>query len=79
MPYQAPGLNNGRKARNARAYRARLSAGLFRVDYFWLENGERREAHSVGTGADQADAERRFQRKNKHCTVINAASTAVAS
>lgn len=30
MPYQAPGLHKGRKARNARAYRARKKSTLVR-------------------------------------------------
>lgn len=42
----------------------------FRVDYFWVEDGKRREAHTVENGRDLADAERRFQARARHVSVF---------
>lgn len=42
----------------------------FRVDYCWVDNGQRREAHTVENGLDLADAERRFQARARHVNVF---------
>jgi hypothetical protein len=43
----------------------------FGVDYFWLENGARREGRSVATGTTEAEARANFQRQHPHVTVIH--------
>lgn len=42
----------------------------FRVDYYWTENGQRREAHTFMNGINLADAERSFQARTRHVNVF---------
>jgi DNA-binding HxlR family transcriptional regulator len=42
----------------------------FRVEYSWTEAGQVRRAHTVWNGENQADAERRFQRRTPWVKVV---------
>lgn len=47
-----------------------MSATLHTVCYFWMEDGTRKDGHTVVTARTLEEAIRRFQRQHPHVTAI---------
>lgn len=42
----------------------------FGIDYFWIEDGQRKTGRTVVNGLTESHARARFQRQHRHVTVI---------